>query len=119
MKKNVVQLLVGLLGLFVLVWGEAKHYIQSHPEIISTLQLEAKKAEPLQYYNYQVAYDPNSGKMWYYYGDGNWYDKPPQIRKRENQSQKVLGTAQGSQSAPVGSRNYGQPATASAYTTRP
>lgn len=87
MKQSVVQLLVGLLGLFVLVWGEAKHYIQSHPEVLNTFQLEAQRAEPLQYYNYQVAYDPNSGKTWYYYGDGFWYDRPPTIRKRAVQKQ--------------------------------
>lgn len=96
MKKLVLQLLVGLLGCFVLVWGEAKHYIESHPDIISTFQLEAKRAEPLVYYNYQVAYDPNNGKTWYYYGDGNWYDRPPAIHKRPIQNQtprpQVSGT---------------------------
>ena len=88
MKQTVVQLMVGLLGLFVLVWGEAKHYIQSHPEILNTFQLEAQRAEPLQYYNYQVAYDPNSGKTWYYYGDGFWYDRPPAIQQRSVRKQK-------------------------------
>jgi len=114
MKKLVLQLLVGLLGCFVLVWGEAKHYIESHPEIINTLQLEAKKAQPIQYYNYQVAYDPNNNKLWYYYGDGHWYDKPPQIRKPENQNQKALGTVNGSQGGSFG-HNYGQPTQATAY----
>jgi hypothetical protein len=117
MKQTVVQLMVGLLGLFVLVWGEAKHYIQSHPEIINTFQLEAKRAEPLVYYNYQVAYDPNSGKTWYYYGDGFWYDKPPQIRKREDKSQKALGDANGTQRGST-SNNFRQSAEASTYTPR-
>jgi hypothetical protein len=116
MKQSVVQLLVGLLGLFVLIWGEAKHYIESHPEIISTFELEVKKAEPLQYYNYQVAYDPNSDKIWYYYGDGNWYDKPPQIRKYQNQSQKALGTGNGSQGTPQ--HGNGQSAQAGSYPIR-
>ena len=116
MKQTVVQLLVGLIGLFVLVWGEAKHYAESHPEILSTLQLEVKKAEPVIYYNYQVAYDPNSGKTWYYYGDGNWYDKPPQIRKYQNQSQKALGTANGTQG--TSQHGYGQPSQATAYPQR-
>ena len=86
MKQTVVQLLVGLLGLFVLIWGEAKHYVESHPEIINTFQLEAKRAEPVQYYNYQVAYDPNTNKLWYYYGDGFWYDRAPTIPKRPIQA---------------------------------
>lgn len=116
MKQSVVQLLVGLLGLFVLVWGEAKHYVESHPEIINTFQLEAKKAEPLIYYNYQVAYDPNSNKTWYYYGDGFWYDKPPQIRKRENQGQKGLGTV--NRTSGTSGYHHGQPTQATAYPTR-
>lgn len=116
MKQTVVQLLVGLLGLFVLVWGEAKHYIESHPEIINTFQLEAKRAEPLVYYNYQVAFDPNTDKIWYYYGDGFWYDKPPQIRKRENQNQATLGTGNGSSGTP--GYHHGQPAQATANPQR-
>lgn len=101
MKQSVVQLLVGLLGLFVLIWGETKHYIESHPEVLNTFQLEAQRAEPLQYYNYQVAYDPNSGKTWYYYGDGFWYDRPPSLRKRstnqqEKKDQSFGGNVQGS-----------------------
>lgn len=116
MKQTVVQLCVGLLGLFVLVWGEAKHYIESHPEIVSTLQLEAKKAQPIQYFVYHVAYDPNTGKVWYFYNDGFWYDKPPKIRKREDKGQKALGTGNGTQRGPSG-YNDGQPAQASAYAT--
>jgi len=111
MKQTVVQLMVGLLGLFVLVWGEAKHYIQSHPEIINTFQLEAKRAEPLQYYNYQVAYDPNSGKIWYYYGDGFWYDRPPEIRQKTTKKEVPTG---GNRSGQVG----GSPSEASAFTQR-
>jgi hypothetical protein len=114
MKQSVVQLLVGLLGLFVLVWGETKHYIESHPEIMSTLEVEAKKAQPIQYYVYQVAYDPNTNKTWYFYKDGFWYDKPPQIRERENQSQKALGTVHGTSG--TSGYHYGQPAQASTYT---
>lgn len=115
MKQNVVQLLVGLLGLFVLVWGEAKHYVESHPEVLNTFQLEATRAEPLQYFNYQVAYDPNSGKTWYYYGDGFWYDRPPTIRKRPLQEQtkkepSTGGSVQGSQ--------YRQATQATTYPTR-
>lgn len=116
MKQTVVQLLVGLLGLFMLVWGEAKHYIQSHPEIINTFQLEAKRAEPLQYYNYQVAYDPNTNKLWYYYGDGFWYDRPPTIPKRPIQAEKQPTTGVGG--SPVPRQVGGQTAQTSAYTTR-
>jgi hypothetical protein len=115
MKQSVVQLLVGLLGLFVLVWGEAKHYVESHPEVINTFQLEAKRAEPLQYYNYQVAYDPNSGKTWYYYGDGFWYDRPPSIRKRSVPEQTKKEPSNGG--SVQGSVNR-QATQATAYPTR-
>lgn len=111
MKQSVVQLLVGLLGLFVLVWGEAKHYVESHPEIVNTFQLEAKKAEPLVYYNYQVAYDPNSGKTWYYYGDGFWYDRPPEIKSKKKREEVPAGRNSQGQ---VG----GSQAEASAFTPR-
>lgn len=109
MKQNVVQLLVGLLGLFVLAWGEAKHYIESHPEVINSFQLEAKRAEPLVYYQYQIAYDPNSGKTWYYYGDGFWYDRPPEIRQKKKSQEISTG---GNRSGQVGR----QKAEASAFT---
>ena len=114
MKQTVVQLLVGLLGLFVLIWGEAKHYVESHPEIINTFQLEAKRAEPLQYYNYQVAYDPNTNKLWYYYGDGFWYDRPPEIRQKKAEKQKTTIPAGGTVSGQVSK----QQAEASAFTPR-
>lgn len=115
MKQSVVQLLVGLLGLFVLIWGEAKHYIESHPEVINTFQLEAKRAEPLQYYNYQVAYDPNTNKLWYYYGDGFWYDRPPEIRKRQTKNQDQPASGVGGSSQGQVSRQATQ---ATAYQTR-
>jgi hypothetical protein len=108
MKQTVVQLVVALLGLVVLVWGEMKHYADSHPEMMTTFDLEAKKAEPLQYFMYQVAYDPNNKKTWYLHNDGLWYDKPPQIRKRENQNQATLGTGNGSSGTP--GYRHGQPA---------
>lgn len=111
MKQSVVQLFVGLLGLFVLVWGEAKHYIESHPEVINSFQLEAKRAEPLVYYQYQIAYDPNSGKTWYYYGDGFWYDRPPEIRQKAKG--KEVSPGRSSQRQVDGSQ-----AEASAFTPR-
>ena len=117
MKRLVLQLLVTGLGCFALVYGEIKHYIDSHPSILSTLQLEAKKAQPLQYFVYHGAYDPNTGKVWYFYNDGYWYDKPPQIRKSQNQSQKALGTSNGTQGRSTG-YDHGQSPQASTYTTR-
>ena len=117
MKRLVLQLMVTGLGCFALVYGEIKHYIDSHPSILSTLQLEAKKAEPLQYFVYHGAYDPNTGKVWYFYNDGYWYDKPPQIRKSQNQSQKALGTINGSQGGSTG-YNHGQSAQTPTNTTR-
>jgi len=115
-KQTVVQLIVALLGLVVLVWGEMKHYADSHPEIVDTFRLERKQAQPLQYFMYQVAYDPNNNKTWYLHNDGLWYDKPPQIRKRENQSQATLGTGNGSQGA--SGHGNGQPAQAGTYPIR-
>jgi hypothetical protein len=117
MKQTLVQLAVGLIGLSVLIWGEAKHYIQANPEVLSTWQLiQTQRMQPIQYFMYQVAYDPNTGKTWYLYNDGFWYDKPPKIRKRENQGQAALGDVNGTSGGSV--YNHGQPAQASANTTR-
>lgn len=118
MKQTLVQLLVGLIGLSVLIWGEYKDYVQKHPEMISTWQLEAKQMLPVQYYMYQVAYDPNNNKTWYLYNNGYWYDKPPQIRKHQNQSEKVLGTSPGTQQSSLGSGSNGQSPQAGTYPQR-
>lgn len=117
MKQTVIQFLAALLGAFILIWGEYKNYVDKHPEIISTEDLTKHKLQPILYYNYQVAYDPNSNKIWYYYSDGNWYDKPPQIRKYQDQSQKALGTSNGTQGTQ--GYGYGSPTQASTYTQRP
>lgn len=101
MKQSLVQLAIGLLGLVVLVWSEAKHYVESHPDILSTWELtETKRMQPVQFYMYQVAYDPNTNKLWYLYNDGFWYDKPPQIRKREDKNKEVLGNVHRSSGTP-------------------
>lgn len=119
MKQSLVQLVVGLIGLTVLVWGETKHYVESHPEILSTWQLtQTQRMQPIQYYVYQIAYDPNTDKTWYLYNDGFWYDKPPKIRKYQNQSQKVLGNPEGSQQPHVRVGTNGQSPQTSTHTSR-
>lgn len=92
MKQALIQLFAGLVGAGILVYGEYKDWKRNHPEIISTTDLTKHQLQPIIYYNYQVAYDPNNNKTWYLYGDGFWYDKPPQIRKHSTQSAKTVGS---------------------------
>ena len=52
---------------------------------------------PIEFYEqvYKIAYDPNSQKTYYLYLNGQWYDKPPQVREHNDQSQKALAIANG------------------------
>lgn len=116
MKTSLIQLLAGLIGAGILCYSEYKTYIQNHPEVISTLDLQKHQMQPIQYYMYQVAYDPNNNKTWYLYNDGLWYDKPPQIQKRENQGQRTMGNVNGPSGGSV--HGNGQSPQASTHTQR-
>lgn len=53
---------------------------------------------------WQVAFDPNTGKLYHLHPDGKWYEQVPQIRTNQTQYPAGMGTGQGSQSAPLGQR---------------
>ena len=71
--------------------------------------VESKPQMPIVYW--QVAFDPNTGKMYHLHTDGKWYDKPPQVREYQNQGQEALGT--GNRTPGASGYNYGQSAQAS------
>lgn len=54
---------------------------------------------------WQVAFDPNSGKLYHLHPDGKWYEQVPQIRADQTQPSPPVGNWQGSQSAPLGQRD--------------
>lgn len=59
---------------------------------------------PLPVMTWQVAFDPNSGKLYHLHPDGKWYEQVPQIRADQTQPSPPVGNWQGSQSAPLGQR---------------
>jgi len=73
--------------------------------------VESKNQLPIVYW--QVAFDPNTGKMYHLHTDGKWYDKPPQVREYQNQGQEALGTGYRPQGAQE--YHYGQSTQAAAY----
>ena len=48
---------------------------------------------------WQVAFAPNTGKMYHLQKDGKWHDGPPQIREYPNQNQETLGVGNWTQRA--------------------
>lgn len=54
---------------------------------------------------WQVAFDPNSGKLYHLHPDGKWYEQVPQIRADQTKPSPPVGNWQGSQSAPLGQRD--------------
>jgi hypothetical protein len=62
---------------------------------------------------WQVAFDPNSGKLYHLHPDGKWYEQVPQIRYDQGQHSPPVGNWQGAQSAQVGEWIARQPAEAS------
>ena len=59
---------------------------------------------PLPVMTWQVAFDPNSGKLYHLHPDGKWYEQVPQIRTDPTQYPPGMGIGQGPQSAPLGQR---------------
>ena len=62
---------------------------------------------------YQAAFDPNSGKIYFLYADGKWYEQIPQIRTDQTQYPANMAVGQGTQQPSVGQRNTQQSAQAS------
>ncbi len=70
-----------------------------------------QQQQPIRYY--QAAFDPNTGKIYFLYPDGKWYEQIPQIRTDQTQYPATVGTPQGSQQSPLGQWNPQQPSQAS------
>ena len=105
-------IVLAILGLIYNGYKDVSNGQVKLPLTTTQNSVESKSQLPIVYW--QVAFDPNTGKMYHLHTDGTWYDKPPQIRKPENQNKKALGTVNGSQGGSFG-HNYGQPTQATAY----
>lgn len=101
-----VQWVTIVLGVLGLIYNGYKDY--SNGQIKSPLTIQNQtveyKQQPIVYW--QVAFDPNTGKMYHLHQDGKWYDGPPQVREYQNQNQEALGTGYGAQGTPR--YGYGQ-----------
>lgn len=65
--------------------------------------VEYPKQEPIRYY--QAAFNPNTGKIYFLYPDGQWYEQIPQIRTDQTQYPANMAVGQGTQQPSVGQRN--------------
>jgi hypothetical protein len=77
--------------------------IKVAPLTTQNQSVEYPKQEPIRYY--QAAFNPNTGKIYFLYPDGQWYEQIPQIRTDQTQYSAPVGTSQGTQQPPVGQRN--------------
>lgn len=68
--------------------GEIKLPTIQKPEL-------TKKEYPIQYC--LMAYNPNVNKVYYQHEDGLWYEYAPPLRTYQDQSQKEVATANGTQ----------------------
>ena len=104
-------LVLGILGLIYNGYKDVSNGQVKLPLTTMQNSVESKSQLPIVYW--QVAFDPNTGKMYHLHTDGKWYDKPPQVREYSNQGQEALGTGNRSQGA--SQYSYGQQAQAAAY----
>jgi len=93
--KMTAQILYVVLSICCLYYADFLHK-NIKPSESPPANIEKKDFIPSWEY-YWAAYDKNNNKTYYYY-NGLWYDKPTQIRQYPNQDQKVLGTANWTQS---------------------
>jgi hypothetical protein len=114
-ESKMIQWVTIVIGVIGLIYNGYKDYSTGQiksPLTIQQQQVESKPRMPIMYW--QVAFDPNTGKLYHLNRDGKWYDGPPQVREYQNQSQEALGTVNGS----PGTQGYayGQSPQAYAYT---
>ena len=106
-----------VLAVLGLIYNGYKDYSNGQIKVPLTnanQSVESKTQMPIVYW--QVAFDPNTGKMYHLHKDGKWYDSPPQVREYQNQNQEAMGTLNWSQGA--SRHGYGQQAQAIAYPSR-
>lgn len=93
-----VQWVTIVLGILGLVYNGYKDYSNGQIKAPLTTQNQTVESKPIMYW--QVAFDPNTGKMYHLHKDGKWYDQPPQIREYSNQNQEALGVGNWTQGTP-------------------
>lgn len=98
-----------VLGMAYNTYQQYKHTNLVPPQVV--VQESFAQTQPVMYY--QAAFDPNSGRIFFLYPNGQWYEQIPQIRNSQTQHSSPVGVAQGTQQPQVGQRIAQQPAQAS------
>lgn len=90
------------MGVLIAVLGLAYNGFKDYQKGDIKIPQLTKPVYPIQYC--LMAYDPNLDKVFYQHENGQWHDYPPQQRRysppqehHQNQGQKALGVAYGTQ----------------------
>jgi len=94
-------IVLAILGLIYNGYKDVSNGQVKLPLTTTQNSVESRTQMPIVYW--QVAFDPNTGKMYHLHKDGKWYDQPPQVREYQNQGQEALGTGY----RPQGAQGYG------------
>jgi hypothetical protein len=103
------EIMVQWIGVALTIIGMVYNGFQQRQNIaavqpqLTVQQPVVQSTQPVRYY--QAAFDPNSGKIYFLYPDGKWYEQIPQIRTDQTQYPPNLAVGQGAQQPSVGQRN--------------
>ena len=95
------------IGLAILgfVYNGYKDYSSGQIKMPLTTQNQTVEyTQPLPIVTWQVAFDPNTRKLYHLHPDGKWYEQVPQVYG-QTQYPPAVGTAQGAQQPQIGQRD--------------
>jgi len=90
-----------VLGMAYNTYQQYKHTNLVPPQVV--VQESFAQTQPVMYY--QAAFDPNSGRIFFLYPNGQWYEQIPQIRNGPTQYPANMAVGQGAQKSSVGQRD--------------
>lgn len=98
-----------IVGMAYNGWRQYQQMPMLPPQVI----VQESYAQPQPIMTWQVAFNPNSGKLYHLHPDGKWHEQVPQIRTNPTQYPPGMGIGQGSQPPQVGEWIARQPSQAS------
>ena len=102
LRNNMFQWIGAIVAVLGLLYTGYKDYQHGDIKLPTLPQKKLTKPEyPIQYC--LMAYNPNVNKVYYQHEDGLWYEYAPPLRTYQDQSQKEMATANGTQ---AGSSQY-------------
>lgn len=91
-----------IVGMAYNGWRQYQQMPMLPPQVI--IQESYVQPRPQPIVTWQVAYDPNCGKLYHLHPDGKWYEQVPQVYG-QTQYPPAVGTAQGAQQPQIGQRD--------------